>query len=99
MGLIAERWADQITVTDDNPRRENASAITQQIIVAMGGNKHRVINDRAQAIHAALRQARAGDTVLIAGKGHEDYQIIGDQRLEFSDYEVAAAALRDWPSC
>lgn len=99
MGLIAERWADQITVTDDNPRRENASAITQQIITAMGGNKHRVINDRAQAIHSALRQARADDTVLIAGKGHEDYQIIGDQRLEFSDYQVAAAALRDWPSC
>ncbi len=99
MGLIAERWADQVTVTDDNPRWENASAITRQIIAAMQGNKHRGINDRAQAIRAALRQACAGDTVLIAGKGHEDYQIVGDQRFEFSDYEVAAAALREWWSC
>ncbi len=99
MGLIAERWADQITVTDDNPRQENATAITQHIVAPLCGNKHRVINDRAQAIHSALRQARAGDTVLIAGKGHEDYQIIGDQRFPFSDQQVAAAALQDWQPC
>jgi UDP-N-acetylmuramoyl-L-alanyl-D-glutamate--2,6-diaminopimelate ligase len=84
MGAVADELADQIIVTDDNPRSENPGAITRAIA---GGIKRqvRVIHDRGEAIATALKEAQAKDVVLIAGKGHEDYQIYGETRRSFSD--------------
>ena len=89
MGTIADELADQIIVTDDNPRSEDPAAITQAIIEGIRTHAARVINDRAIAIATAIQEARAGDLVLIAGKGHEDYQIYGESRRRFSDRDEA----------
>jgi len=88
MGRIAERLCDFVIVTNDNPRKEDPAQITADILKGMD-NDHQclVIADRAQAIDLAVQQARAGDTVLVAGKGHEDYQIFADQTVSFSDRE------------
>ncbi|MGH8231823.1 MAG: UDP-N-acetylmuramoyl-L-alanyl-D-glutamate--2,6-diaminopimelate ligase, partial [Steroidobacteraceae bacterium] len=84
MGLIAASLADTIIVTDDNPRREDPRAIVAAIMsgvtAAGAAGRARVMHDRRRAIHAALELATANDVVLIAGKGHEDHQIIGNQR-------------------
>jgi UDP-N-acetylmuramoyl-L-alanyl-D-glutamate--2,6-diaminopimelate ligase len=94
MGDIAERFADQVVVTWDNPRSEEPGYIIGQILGGMDQpTAVHVDRDRGAAIDFAIREAAPADTVLIAGKGHEDYQIIGDQRLHFSDRETAATAL------
>ena len=85
MGAVVDDLADQIIVTDDNPRSENPRSITLEITAGIKSHAARVINDRGEAIAAALTEAVAGDIVLIAGKGHEDYQIYGDVRRSFSD--------------
>jgi UDP-N-acetylmuramoyl-L-alanyl-D-glutamate--2,6-diaminopimelate ligase len=85
MGAVADDLADQIIVTDDNPRSENPRSITLAITAGIKSHAVRVINDRGEAIATALNEAAAGDMVLIAGKGHEDYQIYGDVRRSFSD--------------
>jgi len=89
MGAIADELADQIIVTDDNPRSENPQAITQAILRGITSHSVRVIHDRGQAIATALKEAQPIDLVLIAGKGHEDYQIYGDTRRSFSDRREA----------
>jgi len=94
MGAIAERLADQVIVTDDNPRGENGDAIIAQILAGLArAERARVQRDRAAAIALALREARAGDVVLIAGKGHEPYQEIAGRKLPFDDLDVARRAL------
>jgi UDP-N-acetylmuramoyl-L-alanyl-D-glutamate--2,6-diaminopimelate ligase len=85
MGSIADELADQIIVTDDNPRSEAPQAITQDIVKGIQSRTVRVIHDRGEAIATALKEANAIDLVLIAGKGHEDYQIYGETRRSFSD--------------
>jgi UDP-N-acetylmuramoyl-L-alanyl-D-glutamate--2,6-diaminopimelate ligase len=89
MGAIADELADQIIVTDDNPRSENPQAITRAIVGGIKSRQVRVIHDRGEAIGTALKEARATDIVLIAGKGHEDYQIYGETRRSFSDRREA----------
>ena len=89
MGAIADDLADYIIVTDDNPRSENPQAITRAITGGIKAHAVRVIHDRGQAIGTALNEAQARDVVLIAGKGHEDYQIYGDTRRSFSDKREA----------
>ena len=89
MGAIAEDLADQIIVTDDNPRSENPEAITRAILDGIRSRAVRVIHDRGAAIGAALGEAGVRDVVLIAGKGHEDYQIYGSSRRSFSDRREA----------
>ncbi len=93
MGAAAEELADRVIVTDDNPRSESGSVIIEQIL---NGMKHppRVVRDRLQAISYAIKHATSGDLVLVAGKGHEEMQIIGDQRHHFSDREVVEKLLR-----
>lgn len=95
MGAVAERLADRVVVTSDNPRSESAPAIIEQIL---GGLERRsaalVLADRAEAIAQALQQAGAEDVVLIAGKGHEDYQEIAGVRQAFSDKTQALTALQ-----
>jgi UDP-N-acetylmuramoyl-L-alanyl-D-glutamate--2,6-diaminopimelate ligase len=85
MGSIADELADRIIVTDDNPRSEKPEAITRAIVGGIRSKAARIIHDRAEAIGTALKEAGASDIVLIAGKGHEDYQIYGDTRRSFSD--------------
>ena len=91
MGRIALALADIAIVTSDNPRREDPDAIIAEILTGMDGGGATALRetDRRAAIALAVREAQAGDTVVIAGKGHEDYQIIGDATLPFSDVEVA----------
>jgi UDP-N-acetylmuramoyl-L-alanyl-D-glutamate--2,6-diaminopimelate ligase len=89
MGAIADELADQIIVTDDNPRSESPQAITSAITRGIKSHAVRVIHDRGEAIGTALNEARGADVVLIAGKGHEDYQIYGDTRNSFSDRREA----------
>ena|SRR5271165_1242917 len=93
MGAIADELADQIIVTDDNPRTENPQAITRAIVGGIKSRDVRVIHDRGLAIATALAEAQARDIVLIAGKGHEDYQIYGDTRRSFSDRREAQRVL------
>jgi UDP-N-acetylmuramoyl-L-alanyl-D-glutamate--2,6-diaminopimelate ligase len=91
MGEIAAANADSVIVTDDNPRSENPAAIRAAILAASPGAQE--IGDRAEAIRVAITSLQPGDALLIAGKGHETGQIVGDQVLPFSDHEAAAAAL------
>jgi UDP-N-acetylmuramoyl-L-alanyl-D-glutamate--2,6-diaminopimelate ligase len=91
MGAIASENADHVIVTDDNPRSENPDLIRAAIIAAAKGAKD--IGDRNEAIRTAIAELQPGDALLIAGKGHETGQIIGDQVLPFSDHDAVAAAL------
>jgi UDP-N-acetylmuramoyl-L-alanyl-D-glutamate--2,6-diaminopimelate ligase len=93
MGEIAARLADRVIVTDDNPRTEEPSSIRAQILAAAPGADE--IGDRRRAIETAIRALVPGDVLLIAGKGHEDYQIIGTTKHHFSDHEVVAETLKD----
>ena len=86
MGEIAERLADVVIVTDDNPRSEDPQQIIDEILSGMQQPAEaEVLRERAEAIAMAHAQARSGDVVLVAGKGHEEVQQIGEQRLPFSD--------------
>jgi len=94
MGAVAADLADRIVLTDDNPRSEDPAAIVRDI--RAGVNEHprvSVIHDRRAALKAAIERARPGDVVLVAGKGHETEQIVGDERRVFSDRAVAAEIL------
>ncbi|HHT7697557.1 TPA: UDP-N-acetylmuramoyl-L-alanyl-D-glutamate--2,6-diaminopimelate ligase [Pasteurella multocida] len=89
MAKIAEQFADHVIVTDDNPRTESAAQIVQDILAGFEHPQHvEVCHARDQAIIQALQKADSDDAVLIAGKGHEDYQIIGTQKQHFSDQET-----------
>jgi UDP-N-acetylmuramoyl-L-alanyl-D-glutamate--2,6-diaminopimelate ligase len=94
MGAIAARLCDRVWITSDNPRSERPEAIVEEIVAGVRGagfgpDRHATEPDRRAAIGAALAWARAGDTVVIAGKGHETYQIVGRETLPFDDREVA----------
>lgn len=89
MGKIASHLADYSIVTSDNPRSEKPGMIINDITAGFNGGPFTVIEDRKEAIYQGIEMARENDVVLIAGKGHEDYQIIGDRKFHFSDREVA----------
>lgn len=94
MGHIASRYADQIILTNDNPRHENPAQIIDDILDGIEHvDKASRIPDRREAIQHAIAAANVDDLILIAGKGHEDYQIIGEQKLPFSDGEVVRESL------
>ena len=96
MGQIASRDANRVIVTDDNPRSENPASIRATIIAgARGAANVSEIGDRAEAIRSAIAALQPGDVLLIAGKGHESGQIIGDRTLPFSDHEAVETALRE----
>jgi UDP-N-acetylmuramoyl-L-alanyl-D-glutamate--2,6-diaminopimelate ligase len=90
MGEAAARLADRVIVTDDNPRTEDPAAIVAEILAGMPAGRARVIHDREQAITAAVRAAGPDDVVVVAGKGHEDYQVYGRERRAFSDRAFVA---------
>lgn len=94
MGAAAERHGDQVVVTTDNPRSEDAATIIDDIVAGLSQqDKLTIIEDRAAAIAWAIKNAADNDVVLVAGKGHEDYQEIAGQRTRFSDYALAESAL------
>ncbi|NJR49322.1 MAG: UDP-N-acetylmuramoyl-L-alanyl-D-glutamate--2,6-diaminopimelate ligase [Leptolyngbyaceae cyanobacterium CSU_1_3] len=96
MGHIAATLADRVIVTSDNPRTEDPERILKDVIEGIPeGVNAVVLGDRATAIHTAILQAQPGDGVLIAGKGHEDYQILGTEKIHFDDREQARDALID----
>jgi UDP-N-acetylmuramoyl-L-alanyl-D-glutamate--2,6-diaminopimelate ligase len=94
MGMVAEKFSDFCIVTSDNPRRENPREIIAEIVSGMNEDNHEIIVDRAAAIQSAIRHARQNDTVLIAGKGHEDYQEINGVKHPFNDVLVVRQALQ-----
>jgi len=93
MGAVASQKADRVIVTDDNPRSEDAATIRAAVIAAARGAAE--IGDRREAIRRAITDLRSGDVLLIAGKGHETGQIIGDRVLPFSDHEAVAKVLKE----
>jgi UDP-N-acetylmuramoyl-L-alanyl-D-glutamate--2,6-diaminopimelate ligase len=94
MGSIAERLADHAIVTSDNPRTEDPEAILDEIETAMRGRNHERIEDRREAIARALSMADSDDVVLLAGKGHETYQIRGTEKLPFDEKEIVTELTR-----
>ena len=100
MGRVAAQHADVAVITSDNPRSEVPMAIIRAIEVGFRDIGHAsqycLIEDRAQAIYEVIGLAQAGDVVLIAGKGHETYQIVGNERFSFDDRQVATQALQSF---
>ena len=95
MGKTACSHADRVFLTNDNPRCEDPKQIFNDILQGMNGfTNYEIVPDRAEAIGRALHTARPGDIVLVAGKGHEDYQIIGTEKRHFSDKETICSFLR-----
>lgn len=94
MGEAAGRISDYVVITSDNPRTEDPQGIIEDILPGIGNVDYRVIADRRSAIIHACSLAASGDTVLIAGKGHEDYQILGTEKIHFDDREEVESALR-----
>jgi UDP-N-acetylmuramoyl-L-alanyl-D-glutamate--2,6-diaminopimelate ligase len=95
MGRAAEEGSDWCIVTSDNPRSEDPEAIRGQIVAALRGKNHETILDRRAAIRRAVAMAGPGDIVLVAGKGHEDYQEFADRKVPFDDVAEAASAIRE----
>ncbi len=93
MGRVCAEHADLSFVTSDNPRTENPDAILDDVEAGMGTALRRRMADRRAAIHAALAEARVGDTLLLAGKGHETYQVVGTTKLPFDEREIVRDAL------
>ncbi len=95
MGDIASRLSDLVFATSDNPRSEDPKQILAEIEPGLqqGKAQYRLIVDRGEAIAAAIHSARRGDVVLIAGKGHEDYQVIGNKTVPFDDRQLARQIL------
>lgn len=106
MGKAAVRYSDVVVLTSDNPRTEDPLSIMQEVETGVAEAlrerphvEYWKVADRREAIQAAVRAARVGDMVLIAGKGHEDYQIVGTQKLHFDDREVAREAIQQCRAC
>ena len=102
MGRAAVKYSDVVMLTSDNPRTEDPAAILREVevgvkeaLITRTQVQYRMIADRRAAIEAAIREAKAGDMVLIAGKGHEDYQIVGSTKHHFDDREVARETIRE----
>ena len=94
MGQVAERLSDQLVLTNDNPRRESDQAIIEDILEGISNPLSvRICKDRGQAIQQAVAMAAANDVVLVAGKGHENYQQVGGARIAFCDGEQVKQAL------
>jgi UDP-N-acetylmuramoyl-L-alanyl-D-glutamate--2,6-diaminopimelate ligase len=97
MGEVTGRLSDLTILSSDNPRSEDPLKIISDVIVGLQktAGKYLIEPDREKAIGMAMDEARSGDIVLLAGKGHEDYQILADRTIEFDDREAARRALRE----
>ena len=88
MGEIATRLSDFVYLTSDNPRTEDPDAILREVQSGITKTNFKTVPERADAIRQAIGDAKSGDTVLIAGKGHENYQIIGTTKQPFCDFDI-----------
>ncbi len=97
MGAIAGRLSDFVIVTSDNPRTENPDAIIEDIMAGLKGipTPCKVISDRIKAIKYAIKQAKKGDIIILAGKGHETYQLVGSETLHLDEREIVAETLEE----
>lgn len=95
MANIAEKYSDYVIVTSDNPRTENPKNIIDEIIKGFKENRFEIEIDREKAIKKAIKKANKSDIILIAGKGHETYQILGKEKIHFDDREVAREAIKE----
>lgn len=95
MGSIAVTRADLAIVTSDNPRTEDPDRIIDDIEVGMRDRDHLRVTDRREAIFQAVGMLRAGDCLVLAGKGHETYQVVGTAKLPFDEREIVREALRE----
>lgn len=97
MGATAAKYSDFLVVTSDNPRTEEPDAIIRDILAGLRdtGTPYEVVENRTQAIRFAMKNARPGDIVLLAGKGHETYQILADGVIHLDEREVVAEALKE----
>jgi UDP-N-acetylmuramoyl-L-alanyl-D-glutamate--2,6-diaminopimelate ligase len=94
MGKIARQYADDIIITDDNPRSEDGDEIIKDILSGISNTEGVTVErDRKNAIRLIIEMANSSDTVLIAGKGHEEFQMIGDQKFKFSDRNIVRACM------
>jgi UDP-N-acetylmuramoyl-L-alanyl-D-glutamate--2,6-diaminopimelate ligase len=94
MGNIADEWSDVVVVTSDNPRNEEPMAIIEDILSGMHNREATFVKaDRKEAIKEAISLAKKGDVVLVAGKGHETYQEIGNKKTDFDDSEIITELL------
>ena len=93
MASVATKYATHAIYTSDNPRSEDPAAILDDMVQGASGNNYEVIIDRKEAIHHAIANVKADDIIIIAGKGHETYQIIGKEVHHFDDREVAKEAI------
>ena len=95
MGAVAGELADHIILTNDNPRSESPQQIIEQILMGVPGAEGRVesISDRREAIAVGVKQLQSGDVLLVAGKGHESYQLVGTERIEFDDVKEITAVV------
>jgi UDP-N-acetylmuramoyl-L-alanyl-D-glutamate--2,6-diaminopimelate ligase len=93
MGAVADQHADFSIVTNDNPRKEKPVTIIEQITAAMTAGRYEVIVDRREAIITAIQIAGPRDIIVIAGKGHENYQEFADHTIPFDDAAIATAAV------
>jgi len=95
MAEAVRRVADVIVLTSDNPRTEDPDAILDDLAAGLGETSHLRFVDRREAIRAALEAAETGDTVVLAGKGHETYQVIGVEKQPFDERRIVRDALRE----
>jgi UDP-N-acetylmuramoyl-L-alanyl-D-glutamate--2,6-diaminopimelate ligase len=95
MGKVATRFAHHSIITSDNPRSEDPEEIIRQILSGVEGDAYTVVSNRTEAIRTALRMATPGDTVLLAGKGHETWQIFSDRVLQYDEREIAREILKE----
>ena len=93
MGRIAEKYSDLAVVTSDNPRTEDPEEIIKDIVAGLTKDNHIIEIDRAKAIEIAVQNAQKDDIIVIAGKGHENYQIIGREKIHFDDREAVQSAM------
>jgi UDP-N-acetylmuramoyl-L-alanyl-D-glutamate--2,6-diaminopimelate ligase len=96
MGRIATQFSDFAVITSDNPRSENPDNIIEMIEKGVVEDNWKSITNRKEAINWAIKKARPGDMVVIAGKGHEDYQILQDRTIHFDDYEIVKSAIEEF---
>ena len=94
MGRAVAKNSDILVVTSDNPRTENPEQIINDVLPGLSGREYILLPDRKEAIYKSIELARKGDMVIIAGKGHEDYQILGTAKIHFDDREIAGEALK-----
>ena len=95
MGKIACQYSDLVYITSDNPRTEDPDSIIDDIVADLDKKDYVRITDRTEAIRAAIVEAKPGDTVLIAGKGHENYQILGTEKIHYDEREIVKQILDD----